>query len=69
MPIGKRKRIRQQLRGNISEPKDPKYLASCYGKVRRTKEDAYELAKDLPNMKAYKCSYCGNGTYHVGRRS
>jgi hypothetical protein len=61
--VGKKKHIRQLQKGGTSA--DAKYLASCYGKVRRTKEQAHEEADKLSILRAYKCSYCGY--HHVGR--
>lgn len=63
--IGKRKYIRQTIR-NGNGVTNPKQLASCYGKIRMTKEAAYDRAKGISTMKAYHCSFCGH--YHVGRR-
>lgn len=62
--IGKRKRIRIQLRRN-PEP-GPHYYASCYGKIRRTKYEANEESRLNTAVKPYKCHYCN--FYHVGRR-
>ena len=65
MPIGKRKRIRKQLQKTGG--KDPHYFASCYGKVRYTKEQAKERQEGVSTMKWYKCKWCPD--YHVGRNS
>lgn len=62
--IGKRKRIRQQLRKG---KKNPDELASCYGKIRHTKLEAkIEVAKKPSFIKAYKCRYGDH--YHIGRK-
>lgn len=45
---------------------DPKYLASCEGKIRHSKESAKARAKDISTMKFYKCEFGDH--YHVGRR-
>lgn len=63
--IGKRKYIRQTIKRGNGET-DPRRLASCYGKIRMTKEAAYERAKGVSTMKAYHCGFCGH--YHVGRK-
>lgn len=46
---------------------DAKYLASCKGKLRRTKEDAKLREIGLLNLKAYHCKYCGY--WHIGKRN
>lgn len=65
---GKRSRIRQtiaraQRRGKVI---NPRYLASCEGKIRHSKEDAKARAKGISTMKFYKCEFGDH--YHVGRR-
>ena len=45
---------------------DPKYYASCEGKLRRSKDDAYAMAHEVDTMSAYKCRFCNY--YHVGRK-
>lgn len=62
--IGKRKRIRQQLRAGKASPD---YLASCYGKIRHTKDSAkMELLSKPDYIKFYKCRHGDH--YHIGRR-
>ena len=63
--IGKRKYIRMMVNNGH---KDPKELASCYGKVRfNTYEDAKVQSDRKPEIvKPYHCKYCGK--YHIGRR-
>lgn len=65
---GKRRRIRAQVRkAERGIERNTKYLASCYGKVRRTKEEAHREADNRPDIvKAYKCKFCEY--YHIGRR-
>jgi hypothetical protein len=40
--------------------------ASCYGKIRMTKQQAKERADGLSTMNWYKCRHCDH--YHVGRK-
>lgn len=64
--IGKRKLIRSMKRKKSNV--DTKFIASCYGKIRRTKQDAHEAAELRPSIvKPYKCKYCGY--WHIGRRN
>lgn len=58
----KRQRIRKQVKQTGINPKE---AASCYGKIRHTKDEAYQRANGLSTMKAYKCEFCPH--YHVGR--
>lgn len=60
----KRIRIRRQVKQTGIDPKE---AASCYGKIRHDKREAYARAEGLSTMKAYKCKYCPY--FHVGRRS
>lgn len=64
---GKRKRIRQALR-RAKNPVNPKYLASCQGKIRHASYEEAKLAcVDKPDhVKPYKCTFCIY--YHIGRR-
>ena len=68
---GKRARIRTQLRtaNRKGIMKNPKELASCYGKVRHS---SYEAARNanaekIEYVRPYKCGFCP--FYHVGRRT
>lgn len=64
--MNKRKRIKQQLR-RAKQAVSPRYLASCYGKVRHTKESARAAAAEKPSIvRAYRCKYCP--WYHIGRK-
>ena len=65
--MGRKKNyIRNRVRRDNSL--NPKELASCYGKIRLTKEQAQDkrvsIGKDKVN--AYRCQFCK--FYHVGRR-
>lgn len=60
---GKRSKIRQQVRRS---GKDPKYFASCYGKIRYDKDGAKLRAQGVDTMKFYKCRFCAY--YNVGRK-
>lgn len=64
--IGKRKKIRRQLKTNVSS--NPKLLSSCYGKIRHNSYEAAKVAneKKINFVRPYKCQFCPY--YHVGRR-
>ena len=64
--IGKRKKIRQQLRNGVA--KSPKELASCTGKIRHSSYEAAKRSNDkkIAFVRPYKCEWCP--FYHVGRR-
>jgi len=64
MPIGKRIYIRRMV---SKTGRNPKYLASCYGKIRHSSYAEAKIAAQNTSsrVKAYKCKFCKN--YHVGR--
>lgn len=64
--IGKKKRIRRQLQ-NKHNKLSPHELASCYGKIRYSKQDRESaLLNRPPSVKFYKCQHCPY--YHIGKR-
>jgi hypothetical protein len=63
--IGKRKRIRQQLKHGAKAT--PHELASCYGKIRYEKHEKERALEGRPSfIKFYKCKHCPY--FHIGRR-
>lgn len=64
----KRSRIRHTIAAAQKRGKhiDPKYLASCDGKIRFSKEAAKAKADSISTMKFYKCKFGDH--YHVGRK-
>ena len=62
---GKRRFIRQTLKRGNGET-DPYYLASCYGKIRYTKQGAKQRQDGISTMKFYKCKFGDH--YQVGRK-
>lgn len=70
MKVGKRTRIRNQLKTANKKHVvvKPKYLASCYGKIKHsTYEEAKRSADAKPDIvKPYKCQFCPS--YHIGRK-
>lgn len=65
---GKRSKIRRTIAAAQRRGKhiNPKYLASCDGKIRYSKEHAKARAEGISTMKFYKCEFGDH--YHVGRR-
>lgn len=65
---GKRSIIRKKIASAQKRGKhlNPKYLASCDGKIRHSKESAKQRASEISTMKFYKCEFGDH--YHVGRR-
>lgn len=65
---GKRSVIRQKIARAQKRGKhlDPKYLASCEGKIRYSKDGAKAKAAGISTMKFYKCEFGDH--YHVGRK-
>ena len=68
--IGKRLRIRKQLKTAAKKHSSvsPKYLASCYGKIKHSSYEEAKASADLKPeiVKPYKCQFCSS--YHIGRR-
>ena len=64
----KRSKIRKTIAAAQRRGKhlDPKYLASCDGKIRYSKEAAKAKSSGLSTMKFYRCEFGEH--YHVGRR-
>lgn len=60
---GKHSIVRQRVR---KQGGDPKYYASCYGKIRYDKKGAKARADGIDTMKFYKCKFGDH--YHVGRK-
>lgn len=62
--VGKRKRIRRQLRRNGKL--NPLMLASCYGKIRHVKRDRKTALENRPSsVRFYKCKFCA--WWHIGK--
>lgn len=65
---GKHKIINRKVRAAQKNSRviDPKQLAACEGKIRHSKKEAYDRAKEMGTTKAYRCRFCKY--YHVGRK-
>lgn len=59
----KRARVRRLTK---QTGKNPKELASCYGKIRYDRLGAKQRADGISTMKAYNCRFCDY--WHVGRK-
>lgn len=63
--IGKRKHIRMKLRKGKNL--NPRELASCYGKIRYTKEEKVRALAGRPDfIHFYRCDFCKY--FHIGRK-